>query len=209
MNNIPWRLDLDLEGWCIFSCQPKLRPGLKLREFDVDGTWHFHFPHSGSFEFLFVTDPTNWETIPYAACRLPKHGIVMQQSAPAMPLMQHTLRESSSLTVEDIGQCVKLLGIKTSSNELPDMLSALSKKFCDGDSQAASKEEYLFHKARQPVEEDDDVLLDDPLVDVVYEDMDDKDKGEFKEIGQALNERKLKVKVRKWNETCEAQAKKN
>ena len=102
---------------------------------------------------------------------------------------------------------MKCLNIETSSNELPDMLSALATKFCDGDSEAASKEAYLFHKAREPVQDADDVLLDDPLVDAVYEDMDDKDKGEFREIGQAKNKRKLAAKVRKWNATCEAQAK--
>ena len=187
-------------GRCSFSCKPKLRPGLKLHEINVDDTSHFHFPRSGSFEFLFVTDPTNWETIPYAACRLPRHGIVMKQSAPAMPLMQHTLRDqSSSMTVEDIGRCVKRLKIETSSDDLPSMLSALATKICDGDEEAARKEANLFHKAREPNRNADDMLLDDPLVDLVYEEMDDKDKGEFKEIGDAKDKRKLSATLRKWN----------
>jgi hypothetical protein len=196
-------------GRCSFSCKPKLRPGLKLHEINVDDTSHFHFPRSGSFEFLFVTDPTNWETIPYAACRLPRHGIVMKQSAPAMPLMQHTLRDqSSSMTVEDIGRCVKRLKIETSSDDLPSMLSALATKICDGDEEAARKEANLFHKAREPNRNTDDMLLDDPLVDLVYEEMDDKDKGEFKEIGDAKDKRKLSATLRKWNAACATAAKK-
>jgi hypothetical protein len=179
--------------------------GLRLQAIDVGGILHFCFPRSGAFEFLFVTEPMDWETIPYAACRLPKHGIVMQQSAAAMPLMQHSLREqSNSLTVDDIEKCVKHLKIETTppSNTLPDMFSALATKFCGDDVEAVRKEVNLFERARLPRRDDDEQLLDDPLLEVVYDDMDPEDKSEFKEIGDAKQKRKYAAKVDIWKAAC-------
>ena len=52
--------------------------GLRLHPFDFDGAAHFklHASHK-TCEFLYITDVLDREAIPFAAVRLPGHGIVM------------------------------------------------------------------------------------------------------------------------------------
>ena len=179
---------------------------LKLYQFDDNGLPHFKFHASCKVcEFAYLTDPRDWEAIPYTAIRLQGHGIVMQQHADGpMPLMRHCLRQARNpLTVDDIAKYMELLGLQLvpPHNKIGDMYLALAKHFlsaADADSVEVREEAALYKDAANRKDNADDLLLADPLVDVVYEDMNAEDKGEFREIGEAKQRKSYNTKIANW-----------
>ena len=186
--------------------------GVKLHRFEVDNVPHFEF-HSSckQCEFLYVTDPLDWEVIPFVAMRLPRHGIVLQKCANAVPLMQHALRqELHELTEDDIANCIKLLELDAVPPNIEDKFLSLAKHFCgsaDGDSDAVKAEVALYHEAYTSVDNTDEQLLSDPLLEAVYDDMDDEDKGEFREIGDAKRQKRYRARVGNWQRSCDEEVK--
>jgi len=176
--------------------------GLRLHQFVVDGTAAFKFDATHKeCELLYVTDPSDWEAVPFIAARLPGHGVVMQQCADALPLMRHALRqEEHTLTEVDIEECTKILELERKDTVAGNFL-AIAKHFCgtdDGDSPAVLAEVGLYERAYNSVPDSGEELLADPLLEAVYEDLDDEDKGEFREIGEAKQRRKYRARVRTW-----------
>ena len=164
--------------------------GLKLHMFEVEGVQHFTFtPDYREFEIVYVTNAMDWETIPFTATRLQGHGIVMAQSAAPMPLIRYSLLQTEHpLTEDDIINCLESLKIRLTppNNKISDMLLALAKHFCGADNGDAQVEADMYAKALTATTANtDEQLLEDPLLEAVYDDMDEEDKGEFPEIGVA------------------------
>jgi len=175
---------------------------LRLHQFELDGTTHFQFHASHrECEFVYVTEAVDWEAISYIPTRLADHGLAMQQDGDALPLMRHALRQPGhSLTQEDIRKCAENLTLEQSEAITGNFL-ALAKHFCgtdDGDSDEVKAEVGLYETAYGSVDDIDEQLLADPLFEAVYDDMDDEDKGEWREIGEAKQKRKYRARVRKW-----------
>ena len=169
--------------------------GLRLHECVVDGSGIFKFSTSHKeCEFVYVTDPSDWVAIPWIATRFADHGIVMQQCGDALPLMRHTLRQAEhTLTDVDIQQCTEILELERKDTIKGNFLE-LAKHFCgtdDGHSPAVLEEVELYEKAINAVDDTDEQLLADPLLEAVYDDLDDEDKGEFKDIGDKRKEKSI------------------
>ena len=174
--------------------------GLRLHECVVDGTAIFKFSTSHKeCEFVYFTDPSDWVAIPWIATRFADHGIVMQQCGDALPLMRHTLRQAEhTLTDVDIQQCTEIIKLAPKDTIKGNFLE-LAKHFCgtdDGHSPAVLEEVELYEKAINAVDDTDEQLLADPLLEAVYDDLDDEDKGEFKDIGDKKKEKKYRARVR-------------
>ena len=195
--------------------------GLGLRQSEFEGTSYFTFHADTDFEFLYVTNPTVWEAIPYVANRLPNCGIVMSQSGKALPLIRHNLRKQQhSMTQVEIAELVQFLGIevvqtakKSKKSPCSDMFLGLAKHFCSADpgfwcdlakTMMVQAEVTLYENAFNGVVEDiDQLLLQDPLTEAVYDQMDGEDQGEFREIGDAKQKKRLKARLGRWQQTCE------
>ena len=160
--------------------------GMRLEELKLDDRTYFRFTAANArVEFLYVLDPKNWEAIPYTATRLQFHGIAMRQCAPAMPLMRYSLgQKQHGLSEDDILNCVKQCEIELTSphDQISDMFSALAKHFCGDAVDVAQADAQLYTTIYAAADDTDDMLLADPLLDAVYEDMDAEDKGEFREM---------------------------
>ena len=182
--------------------------GMRLTQFEVGGIQHFKFTRV-QLEFLYVTVPTDWEVIPYEATRLPSVGIVMAQSMAPVPLMRHALSQKlTSLTEADFERCAKSMNVETRppDHSVTETLAALAKHFCGTDDQAAKLEADLYLKCYMARDDTDDQLLGDPLLEAVFENMDDEDKGEFKEIGLAQKKQKTRAKLNAWRDTLNQEA---
>ena len=194
---------------------------LRLVAFEVDGASHFRFDASHKeCEFVYVTDPREWDVIPYTATRLQDFGLVLQQAGDALPLMRHVLRQKEhTLTEDDIKYCANALQLipdtePDHSDTLSGTFTAIAKHFCgtdDGEAEAVIAEVELYQRAfgtKLNESEISEQLLDDPLLDAVYEDMDDEDKGEYRELGEAKQRRKYRARVRTWQANSEEPLKK-
>ena len=104
---------------------------LRVHQFAVGDIAHFKFHCSHKeCEFVFLTDPADWEAIPYIATRLPHHGIVMRQTGQALPLIRHALcQQENALTEDDINKCAKILKL-AQSDTLKGNFAAIAKHFC-------------------------------------------------------------------------------
>ena len=183
--------------------------GLGLREFEINGAAHFTFHAKENLEFLYIVDPTNWHVIPYVATRLAAEGIVMKQSEEPVPLIQHTLRQPQhSLNAQEIQDIVKLLEIETEESaadqvnlsDCSNQFLALAKHFCGAaNAEEVHTEVSKYEKSYKEKPEDlDKKLLADPLCEVVYDNMDGEDKGEFKEIGEAQVKSRIRARSSPW-----------
>ena len=150
--------------------------GVKLRSLDIAEGRIFSF-NDEPLEFLYMIDPVDWIVIPFEATRLPKHGIVMQQSADPMPLMRHTLRQprpQHSLTDEEIAKFVKHLNLtleapspaSTASRPIVQMFTALAKHFNPEDYKV---ELDLYLEAWGAVDDTNEQLCQDPLMEIIYD----------------------------------------
>lgn len=145
-----------------------------------------------------VTDVADWEAIPFEGVRLEGHGIVMHQTGESVPLLLHCLRSNKqSLTEDDLRRCCESLKISTdASNDTKSLLTALAKHFC-GDDDHQTMAELFIENQLKPCAADAS-MLDDPLVEAVYDDLDPEDKTEFPEIAEARKQRKVKSFKQKW-----------
>ena len=79
------------------------------------------------------------------------------------------------------------------------MLLALAKHFCGADNGDAQVEADMYAKALTATTTNtDEQLLEDPLLEAVYDDMDEEDKGEFPEIGVAKRKKKYQARFGAW-----------
>ena len=186
---------------------------LQLVAFEKDGLPHFKFHISHKVcEFAYFTNPLDWEALPYTAIRLAGHGIVMQQHADGpMPLMRHCLRQrqNGGMTIHDKIKFLQLVNIQVAPphHKIADIHLTLAKYFLDAEDTAAAsvrQEAALYQTAQYEVDNTDELLLQDPLVSMVYDDMDGEDKGEFKEIGVAKQKRRITAASDKWKKAQES-----
>lgn len=192
--------------------------GMQMESFDEGGFRHFTFSYVlRRLEFIFVTDPLDWMIVPFQGTRLPGRGIVMQQDGESLPLIRHTLQQKQhALQDSDLVAICKLLNLETSANsDIEDRLLALAKHYCasdDATSEAVQNELALYmhvfgcDEDETKKAEDAEDLLQDPLVEAVYDELGDDDKGEFPEIKKAKQKRKLKEKFGAWHDELGNQA---
>jgi hypothetical protein len=186
---------------------------LQLVVFEVNGLRYFKFHISHKVcEFAYFTNPLDWEALPYTAIRLADHGIVMQQHADGpMPLMRHCLRQrqNGGMTIHDKRKFLQLVNIQVArgNHKIADIHLALAKHFLGEDDIASAsvrQEAALYQTAQHEADNTDELLLQDPLVDMVYDDMDGEDKGEFREIGIAKQKRRVTAASEKWKKAQES-----
>ena len=186
---------------------------LQLVVFEVNGLRYFKFHISHKVcEFAYFTNPLDWEALPYTAIRLADHGIVMQQHADGpMPLMRHCLRQrqNGGMTIHDKRKFLQLVNIQVArgNHKMAEIHLALAKHFLGEDDIASAsvrQEAALYQTAQHEADNTDELLLQDPLVDMVYDDMDGEDKGEFREIGIAKQKRRVTAASEKWKKAQES-----
>ena len=187
---------------------------MRLFSFHDAGCRHFTFHHAmRRYEFIFVTDPLDWDIVPFQAVRLPGRGIVMQQDGDPLTLIRHTLRQPEHDLSEDdltaICKCLALEPAVPADSDLDIKLQAIAKHFCGTDdinSEDVQRELALYDHAFACADDADEELLSDPLVEAVYDDLCDEDKGEFAELRLAKAKRKLKAKFQAGHDEVEKQA---
>ena len=191
--------------------------GVQLSSFDDGGRQHFTFDYiHRRFEFIYVTDPLDWEIVPFQATRLPGRGVVMQQDGEHLPLIRDTLcqkdHDLSEVDLVTICKCLHVQPAIPAGSDPETSLAAIAKHFCATDdvkSAAVQNELQLYMRAFEcNIDDaaDDDDLLNDPLVEAVFDDLADDDKGEFPEIKEAKTKRKIKAKFGAWHDELEKQA---
>ena len=191
--------------------------GVQLSSFDDGGRHHFTFDYTHRrFEFIYVTDPLDWEIVPFQAVRLPSRGVVMQQDGDHLPLIRDTLcqkdHDLSEVDLVKICKCLHVQPAIPAGSDSETSLGAIAKHFCATDdvkSDAVQNELQLYRRAFEcniDNAADDDDLLNDPLVEAVFYELADDDKGEFPEIKEAKAKRKIKAKFGAWHDELEKQA---
>ena len=187
--------------------------GVQLSSFSDEGRQHFTFDYAHRrFEFIYVTDPLDWEIVPFQAVRLQGRGVVMQQNGDHLPLIRDTLcqknHDLSEVDLVTICKCLHVQPAIPAGSDPDTTLEAIAKHFCatdDGQSAAVQNELQLYMRPwacniDDAADDDDDDLLSDPIVEAVFDELNDDDKGEFPEIREAKVKRKIKEKLGAWHD---------
>ena len=144
-----------------------------------------------TFIIIFVTNPTQYRVVPVKASRVEGHGITMAKEGEPEPLVQFALRcpDKIKLTDADLRRIANFLDLEniTESTPINDLLTALS-NFSELDSEHVRK---MYWQCQ--ADDDGCELLKDPLMECVYNDLDQGDKDEFKEVGQMIKKKKFKT----------------
>ena len=160
-------------------------------------------------EFVYVVEHYDWEVINYEAIRYAGHGILMTPVGKSVPLMIHTLGTPlHSLNEDDLDLCFEHTGVELprttpkARETIPSKLAALAKHFCGDDEHAAKIQAGLFEDAYLARDNTDEDLLADPLLEAVFDAMDEDDKGEFKEIGDARQKKRYNSRMATYRKKC-------
>lgn len=141
----------------------------------------------GGMEWFHVTDPSDFHVIPTEGQRAAR-GIVLKQTAERVQLMDYCVRNhSSGLTHADLVMCCTHLQLDL------DLKS----------SRAALLTAVNLHFGNVFVAEDKKLdaaaaLVEDPLAEAVYDDMDNADQMEFPEVHFGFKKRRERQRVAEW-----------
>ena len=154
----------------------------------LEGRVLYSFPCK-PFQWIFVTNPLEWQVVPVVATREADRGIVMEKRGEPTPLLKHVLMNKNSLSPMDLLKCARLLdiaGVDENSSAYV-LLGALGQHFEGGNVEFTD----LIIKKYFEIDTSSQTMLKDPLVKAVFHDLDADDKGEFAEIQDAIVKEKL------------------
>ena len=131
--------------------------------------------------WVHMIDPENWLVVPWAPARL-RDGIFLRQVAEPEPLIQNALRRSSDLSFDDLRRLADRLGIDggLTRETLLTALGATPQDPAEGATPATT------------------LLVEDPLLEAAFEDMEPEERAEFPELKEA----RRRGRVRKWQESA-------
>ena len=168
--------------------------GMPLARFEENGQTYSKFKRA-PLQYLHVFDPSDWEVLPFVQTRLPNYGLVMEDVGGPLHLMLHTLRAGfHMLTAPDIERCCKHRRIPAQPS-IEEGLTALSKNFQPCVNFCGPSEAGRFIKQYYNRRTSDEDLLKDPLVEAVFDELDQDDKDEFKSMQEARKKKNYKRAV--------------
>jgi hypothetical protein len=143
-------------------------------------------------QWIHVTDPSEWTSIPWDSERRLDFGdvLVFRQSGPEEPLLKACLRSRRhSLLRPDLVRLAHLYGVDIVSNNKA-LLRALALAVSDNDVDFADLVSAV--NAERDVA---DLLVDDPLFEAAFADLDWENQEEFHEVKKALDAAKKKRRL--------------
>ena len=142
-------------------------------------------------EWFHVIDPLQWSVITVEGCRV-QEGIVLLQTQPAISLLKHCLSVKNDLMHADLVKCARRLELDcAASASRIELLRALA--------QAVGGAEFADLCANiDTTSLDEDPLLQDPLVELAYDELEEDDQVEFRDLKQAFKDRKVRDRVNSW-----------
>ena len=179
------------DAWVSFGHQTWAFLAWPLRRSVIDGCAHYHFVIPGAVTWHHVTNPEDWLIAPFVACRS-EAGIGFKQTAEAVSLAKHCLLTScNKLSFEDLVMCAAFYTDEqvSESSSVDALCDILGRHFGPDDPGTPEKIKELYFQR-----EGDPPVLEGPLVEAVYDDLDPDDKTEFPEVGEAIKKRRLKMR---------------
>ena len=164
-----------------------------------DGLESYAWKSGEQMEWFHVTNPSDYYVIPTVGERAAM-GVAFKQTAARVPLMRYcALHHSSLLTHADLGMCATHLNLDVAEGaSRVQLLAAIQLHFGD-----------VFVAERKTPDAATD-LVEDPLAEAVYDDMDNTEQMEFPEVHFGLKKRRERQRVAEWRalEKCGPPAKK-
>ena len=157
--------------------------------------WSFDVGHGG-VQWLHVTSHSAWVAFPYKAVRM-LDGLHVRQTALEEPLLKHVLRKKHDLDFHDLVRLASHydLGGVDGHSRREELLRALALHIGGGDEDFLQLVLSADQHREEPAAK---LLVEDPLFDKLYEEMDPDDQKEFAEVGEARH----RGKIRKHFEFC-------
>ena len=142
-----------------------------------------------ALRFDYVVDAADWEILPHRPMRGAEHGMVLEQTAPAEPLVQSALREKplpSFRTLQRLAQHLGVLpGHQSSTREV---LRCIAEKVEPGNEVFLQD---ILQNAEQGSTNPHSSLLQDPLFEAAYDELPPEDQEEFPELKKAKVKRRV------------------
>ena len=155
--------------------------------------WTFQLNPQGSAEFIHVTDPSNWEVLPYESFRSPCPNagfLLLRQTGPAMSLIKACIqRAGNGLHLQDLLRLARHLGLAFPDNAEHDtVLKAIALHVSDNDENFAELVLQMSKVSLKTMKE----LTDDPFFELAYDMLNDDDKNEFPDVGEELQKKRVR-----------------
>ena len=142
-------------------------------------------------EWFHVLDPRQWSVITVEGRRV-QEGIVFLQTQPAISLLKHCLSVKNDLMHADLLRCARLFELDCSASVSRTTLLQVV-------AQAVGGAEFAELCAKVDTASlDEDPLLQDPLLELAYDELEEDDQLEFRDLRQAFKERKVRDRINSW-----------
>ena len=210
----PWAAGPGLGGirppWTYYRPEPGRRAGnyvwasmvWDMRIISTEANaWKFQLDPKGRASFIHVTNPSDWEVVPYEAAGplAPTQGIfdagspdciVLQQTGPAISLIKACIqRAGHGLNQVDMVRIARHLGIACEDDSAyNDLLKAIALNVSDNDNSFAELVMKMDKATQKTVSE----LIDDPFFELAFDMMNEDDKGEFPDVSQELQKKRAR-----------------
>ena len=141
----------------------------RVQQAEEDNNYDYKFTQS-AIDYIHIVDPSKWQIIPYEPCRLESHGVVLKQTGQPLGLIKSSLMSAHNFTQKDLQMFAafnELDGMH--SNDDVFLLDILGNHLKDEDDSYPDliKKKYIECTCKTSM------LLRDPLMEMVFEDMDE------------------------------------
>ena len=166
---------------------------------DADQRRVWQLKPTGAIEWHHLTNPDQWQVLPFA-CHVAECGIAMKQEAEPVSIIKHCLLQKHCLTHDDLKRIANHLRLETAAAATRQtLLLAIAEALADGD--AGFVDAVLAAESRTAEKDmDEGELCHDPLVERCLQEADADDAGEFNDIKQSIDRRRMRDRVQAWRQ---------
>ena len=158
----------------------------------------FSLDSEGGCSWQYVHRPDDWLGVPFYTVWKEDVGVILQQQGSEKPLVMNSLRSSSGFSQGDLLSIFDLLGIEASMRPKKttcrrDVLEKLCELVAPGD---------LVFKdlvMEQDVKSKQKIAKNEEFYSAIFEQLDESEKSEFKDLLKDMNKEKKAEVQKKWN----------
>ena len=133
-----------------------------------------------TMRFDYIVDIAEWQVLPHRAVRHAEHGLVLEQTAPAEPLVRAALRQPAQLSFRTLARLAQHLGVNIRGQPSSQaLLTLIAQKLETAD---AAYVQEVMHNFGQPAPVHLMHLMQDPVFEAAYEEMPPEEQCEFPEL---------------------------
>ncbi|MCP4242727.1 MAG: hypothetical protein GY772_19395 [bacterium] len=158
---------------------------MEVLKCDAEGMRTMQLRTPAAVFFEHITDPSDWEVVPFRVERGPR-GVSLQQSGALTSLARFSIQKPRALSHEDLARLAAHLGLVGARGSRKDVLQSIARSMTDD-----NDPDFLSRVLRADQEAKKSrvaTLLHDTIFEAAFEEMPEDDQREFPELQQEIRQ---------------------